>query len=279
MKIFLNGEFYESDEALLRVFDRGFLFGDGIFTTIKVEDSIPLFLDKHINRLKSSCHFFGIKFFDPGFSNIINQLLNKNHLINARVKIIISRGVDFKNRIINYGGENPTIAVLISPLNLDLPQPIKLCISKEMRGNESIYQHKTTSYLQNLYYKTIARRKNFDDVIILNWKEEILETSTANLFFILEGKVITPPRELPLLNGIMRQEILALKSIGGYPLIEKNLKKDDLKKVEAAFITSAILEICPVSRIENQELSLKNSEAIRKEWLQIKRSKIQQRLL
>ena len=77
----------------------------------------------------------------------------------------------------------------------------------------------------------------------------------------------------------MRQEILALKSIGGYPLIEKNLKKDDLKKVEAAFITSAILEICPVSRIENQELSLKNSEAIREEWLQIKRSKIQQRLL
>ena len=277
MKIFCNGDYYQADEALLKVCDRGFLFGDGIFTTIKVEDSIPLFLDKHINRLKSSCRFFGIDFFDPGFSNIINHLLKKNLLTDARVKIIISRGIDFKNRIINYCGETPTIAVFIFPLSLDLPQPVKLCISKEMRGNESIYQHKTTSYLQNLYHKTIARERGFDDAIILSWKEEVLETSTANLFFILGKEIITPPRELPLLNGIMRQEILALESIGGYPLIENSLKKDDLKKVEAAFITSAILEICPVSKIENQEFSLKNSEAIQKEWLEIKRLKLQRK--
>ncbi|MBW1678821.1 MAG: aminotransferase class IV [Deltaproteobacteria bacterium] len=268
----MNGNYYQADEASLKVSDRGFLFGDGIFTTIKVESSVPLFLDKHINRLRSSCRFFGIEFYDPGFSDIIDRLLKKNQLKDARVKIIISRGIDFKNQIFNYGGGTPTIAVLISPLDQRPPQPVKLCISNELRGNESIYHYKTTSYLQNLYHKTIAREKGFDDNIILNWKEQVLETSTANLFFIIGNKIITPPRELPLLNGIMRQNLLSQGSIGNYILIEDHLTKKDLKKIGAAFITSAIVGICPVNKIEDQVFSVEKPEAVRQEWLQIRGS-------
>jgi len=272
MQLFLNGDYFRANETSLKALDRGFLFGDGVFTTIKVEGSIPLFLTDHLNRLRSSCHFFGIEFYDPGFPDIIDRLLEKNRLANARVKIIISRGIDLRNRIVNYSGGTPTITVQALPLALDPPQPLKLCVAKEVRGNESIYHHKTTSYLQNLHHKTTARERGFDDAVILNWEGKVLETSTANLFFIFGESIITPPRELPLLDGIMRQQLLSQKMIGNYQVIEDYLTKNDFKKIDAAFVTSAIVEICPVIRIEDLQLSIKKAETIRKEWLQIRRS-------
>ena len=275
MKIFFNGDYYEHNASLLKTFDRSFLFGDGIFTTIKVERLFPLFLDQHIARLRSSCRFFRIKFSDPGFSTVINQLLNKNHLNNARVKIIVSRGVDFKNRIYKYEDQIPTVTVFAFPLSTSPSKPVRLCISPEPRGNESIYKHKTTSYLQNLLHKTCAQERGFDDAIIFNWEKQVLETSTANLFFIIEDKVITPPKELPLLNGIMRQNLLSFGSVKTYCFLEDYLTQKDLKKAEGAFITSAITEICPVKRIENIEFSLEKPKAIRKEWLRIRRTSLQ----
>jgi len=272
MQLFLNGDYHQADEALLKALDRGFLFGDGVFTTIKVEVSRPLFLNDHLNRLRLSCRFFGIEFRDPGFSDIIDRLLKKNRLANARVKIIISRGIDLKNRVFNYSGGTPTITVHASPLALDPPPPIKLCLSEEVRGNESIYHHKTISYLQNLHHKTTARERGFDDAIILNWQGKVLETSTANLFFLAGGRIVTPPEELPLLNGIMRQQILSQKSICNYQVVEDYLTKHDLKKVEAAFVTSAIVEICPVMRIEARQLSVEEIEEVREEWLRLRQS-------
>lgn len=272
MQLFLNGAYHPADEARLKALDRGFLFGDGVFTTIKVENSVPLFLNDHIARLRSSCRFFGIAFYDPGFPEIIDRLLDKNQLADARAKIIISRGIDLSNRIVNYRGGVPTIAVHVFPLALDPPRPLKLCISKEVRGNESVYHHKTISYLQNLHHKTTAREHGCDDAVILNWQGKVLETSTANLFFVSGGQIITPPRELPLLNGIMRQQILTQKSIGTYQVVEDCLTKNDLDKVDAAFATSAILEICPIMGIEEMRFSVKKAEALRREWLQIRQS-------
>ena len=271
MKIFFNGNYYAKNKSLVKVYDRGLLFGDGIFTTLKVENSVPLFLDQHIARLQSSCQFFGIKFSDPGFSAIITRLLKKNQLKDARVKIIVSRGYDFKNRIYNYEGEPPTILVLPFPLTLYSPKPVSLCISPDLRGNESIYRHKTISYLSNLSHKTFAQKNGFNDAITLNWKREILETSTANLFFIIKDKIITPPKELPLLNGIMRQNLLALGSIKNYSFLEDSLTQKELKKVEGCFITSAILEICPVKQIEDKGFSPEKPKALQREWLRIRR--------
>ena len=275
MKIFFNGNYYSQNKSLIKVFDRGLLFGDGIFTTLKVENSVPLFLDQHIARLQSSCQFFGINFFDLGFSSIITRLLKKNQLKNARVKIIVSRGCDFKNRRYNYAGEPPTMLVLSFPFAPHLPKPVSLCISPEYRGNESIYKHKTISYLPNLTHKTIAQKNGFDDAIILNGEKKLLETSTANLFFIIKDKILTPPKELPLLNGIMRQNLLALRSIKNYRFLEDSLTQKELKKVEGCFITSAILEICPVKKIDDKDFSLQKTKVIQREWLRIRRSGLQ----
>ena len=271
MKIFFNGEYREAQAPLVKVFDRGFCFGDGVFTTIKVEGATPWFLKHHLDRLRSSCRFLGIVFKDPGFSEVIATVLKKNRLKDGRIKIMMSRGCDFDNRIYNYRAASATTAVLAFPLGAHPPKPVRLTIAPERRGEEALYHHKTISYLQNLLHKTHARKKGFDDELILNWQREILETSTANVFFIVKDKIITPPAELPLLNGIMRQQLLSLGTIKGYCFQEDSLTPKELKKVTGVFITSAILEVCPVKQIDDRTFSLEIPNAIRKEWLRVKR--------
>jgi 4-amino-4-deoxychorismate lyase len=184
---------------------------------------------------------------------------------------MVSRGCDFKNRIYNYEGEQlPTMLVLVFPLVPQPVRPVSLCVSPELRGNESIYHHKTISYLPNLTHKTFAKKNGFYDAIILNWKKQVLETSTANLFFIIKDKIITPPKELPLLNGIMRQNLLSLGTIKDYGFLEDSLTQKELIRVEGCFITSAVLEICPVIRIEGQEFSPEKPKTIQKEWRRIR---------
>ncbi len=270
MKIFLNGTYCEASETDVGVFDRGFLFGDGVFTTLKVKESAPLYLDMHCERLQSSCDFFNIRFTNPGFSHIIDCLITDNQLTDARIKIIITRGSDFENRVFNYSKGVNTIAVLPYALEPHARQPVALCMAKEFRGNESLYRHKTISYLSNLYQKTSARGMGFDDAIILDWKGRICETSTANLFFIIGDEIITPPHDLPLLNGIMRQNLISQGSLGRYSIIEDYLTTKDLYQVTAAFITSCIVEIGPVSKIEQETLSMEEAEAVREEWLRTK---------
>ncbi len=176
----------------------GAALGDGVFTTLRVENPFPCFWIIILPALNRPAKFFGIIFSDPGFSEIITRLLKQNQLKDARVKIMVTRGCDPENRIYNYEGEPCTILALCFPLSPRLLKPMRLGLSPELRGNESIHRHKTISYLSNLTHKTIARKNGFDDAIILNSEKKNIGNNNANIFFIVKDKIITPPRELPL---------------------------------------------------------------------------------
>lgn len=273
MKIFINGNWCSSSEAHLSAFDRGFLFGDGVFTTIKVEESRPLFLDHHVNRLRTSCRFFSIQFpEDLSFPEIIGMLLKRNQLTDARVKIVVTRGNDPLNQVTNYPSQTPTVVVFAFPLATSSFAPLSLSIADTVRGTEPVYHHKTTSYLQNLWYKTMARQQGFDDCIMVDHRGFICETTTANVFFMQGNVVITPPADLPLLDGIMRQQLVACGTLGEYSIREEYLTTKDLESIDAAFTTSAIVEICPIKEIDGRPLPVQEPEILRRKWVEFRHS-------
>lgn len=276
MKLYVNGDYHGAEDQSLSALDRGLLFGDGVFTTLKVESSAPLFLDMHLERLHASCRFLGFDFLDPGFAAIISRLLEENHLTDARVKLIVTRGRDEGSQPVLCPAAMPTVMVLMFPLEVRVFSPVSLGIAEEVRGEEVTYRHKTLSYLGNLIRRTWARERGFDDLLVLDRCERVCETSVANIFLILDSEIITPAVDLPLLNGIMRQNLLSLQSIGGYRLREAHPTRNDLSRVEAAFITSAIMEIAAVSRIEERELPIEKAEELRREWLCIRRGRVPQ---
>lgn len=270
MRVYVNGDYCRADDLALSALDRGLLFGDGVFTTLKVEKSMPLFLTMHLERLHNSCRFLGFGFEDPGIAAIITSLLEENRLRDARVKIIVTRGKGERNEPVLCAATMPTVIVLMSPSEPRVPPPVSLKIADEVRGDESIYRHKTLCYLGNLIRRTRALEQGFDDLLVLDWRQRVCETSGANIFLILDSEIVTPAVDLPLLNGIMRQNLLALRCIGGYRLREAYPTRDDLSRVKGAFVTSAIMEIAAVSRIEERELPTAKAEEVRREWLRIR---------
>jgi len=270
MRLYVNGSYCGAEDLALSALDRGMLFGDGVFTTLKVEDAVPLFLAMHLDRLHASCRFLKFDFNDPGFVAIISRLLEENCLRDARVKIIVTRGRDEGNHTVLCPAEMPTVMVLMFPLTQGLRRVVSLGIAEEVRGDEASYRHKTLSYLGNLIHHTRARERGFDDLLILDWRGRMCETSMANVFLIMDSEIVTPAGDLPLLNGIMRQNILSLQNLGGYRLREGHPTRDDLTQVEGAFVTSAIVEIAAVSRIEDRELPVEKAEEVRNQWLRIR---------
>ncbi len=211
----------------------GFTYGEGFFTTIKVEALKPENLDLHIKRIESSLLYFSFKIKLPNIADLINTLLVSNKLTNARVKIVFFQDLQ-------------TVSVLFLCQNLIIDNNfIELTTSEYIRGNDPIYKYKTLNYYSNL--------KSWDK-IFLDHKNRILETGFANIFIIKDDRIITPPATLPILPGTYRNYLLNLGSVHKYKIIEEEIYTQDLFTSEGVFITNSIKGIVPVSKIDNKNI-------------------------
>lgn len=197
--VFLNHRFLPASQASIPITDRGFLFGDGIFTTIRVENGEPEHLERHLSRVKKQC--IELKIDSPEISKEwLAQLIEKNHAQSGiwRMKIIVTGGDSsalnlekrkFGNLLITISPYEPPI----DPYRLTVyPYPIV----------SPVADLKSLSYLQRLHVKEYARQHGCDDAIVLSPEGFILETAFGNFCWILEDCLYVPDPELPLFEGI-----------------------------------------------------------------------------
>jgi len=261
--ICINGEFVKEDEALININSGGFLYGDGLFETIRTYGNFEIFLDKHLDRLFNSLKFF--KFPVDDYKKLrktikleTNKLIKLNNLENldSYLKIVISRG-KYKSKLDFSSTQEKNIIILVQDLN---PYPeemykngIKLIFSsikRPLSGN-FLYKHKMINYFENIYAKNEAILKNADEAIFLSENNYILEGSISNIFFVKNNKVITPSYKQNILLGITRQEIISICIENKIPIIEKKIKISELFDADEIFITNSIAEILPVKSIES----------------------------
>ena len=114
----------------------------------------------------------------------------------------------------------------------------KLTISPIKRGDSIIYRHKTTNYYENIYTKRYASENNFDDGIFVNQQDIILECSMSNIFFIKEDKIYTPHRNLPILNGIMKEHIFEICKNLNIEVIERETSLKEIENFDFVFVIS-----------------------------------------
>lgn len=222
----------------------GLFYGYGYFTTIKVVNRQVLFYDEHINRLKQSGKFFNLALPSLDFKTQIYKLLYVKNLKNAHVKITV-----FLNN-----SQKPS--VLITAKNLATkPKSIKLLSVKKQ--NFAFSKYKSLNYLENILALNQAKAQNFDDVLFTK-NNFILETAIANIFFVKESTIITPKVKMPILNGIIRQKLLNAQKIAGFKVIEQNIKLNQIKNFDSAFITNCIKLVCPIKQINNHVFAINN---------------------
>lgn len=211
-------------------FDDGFSFGKGAFETIKVVKGDPLFLSEHLVRLKKSLKFFGIER-EIDEEKIYDYIKNSEEK-NFALKLIVSdENFILTSRKDNYRDENKSF---------------RLKISKVRRNSTSkIIYHKSLCYYENILEHRWAVENGFDSALFLNERNEVCETSFANIFFVREDKIYTPEISSGLLRGTMRDFLLK-----NFEIVEEIINAKDLASFDECFISNSLMGVRNVKSID-----------------------------
>ncbi len=260
----INGCVMPEEDACLSPLDRGFLYGDGLFETLKVDGRRVFFLERHLARMREAARILKIPFpADLDFAGIIQDLKEKNQIPGeASAKICLSRG-RHGGSLSFYPPSSPTVVILTtqraSPSPSDWEEGLSVTIEAELRQNETstLCRLKTLNYLPYLLARTRAQEKGFEDAILMNTVNEVCECTTSNLFFFREGRLETPAPSCGLLPGVLREALMECMEQAGEPVREVKLAHEDLRSCDEIFVTNSLVEVLPVGRVDQDAYSVR----------------------
>ena len=255
----LNGRVYKTEENTVSPLSESFMFGYGLFETLKVLNGKILFLEEHIDRLINGCKTLKLPLKDPKKDIELDcyKLLELNQVKNGVLKILYSKNKD-KEYLLLTTRHNPYTED-------NYKSGFKVMFSDIKRNQHSIIAFiKSNNYMENLLAKQIGLENGYDEVIFLNTDGFIAEGSASNIFWIKNRQVFTPSKECGLLPGIVRDKvILASKQLDLKVNIGKFVKKDILNADEV-FITNSIMDIMPISNIEKKVYNIRENDITKK---------------
>lgn len=256
--IYLNGSLVLENEARISPFDHGFLYGHGLFETMRVYCGKVFCLDEHLKRLHNSSHTLGWpEWFHAGnLSAAIYQTLEKNKLQEASVRLTVSRGIG-ESRPDPSTCTQMTVAVFaypLHPLSSEVYEQGWSLVQSTIRRNltSPICGLKVANYLDHILAKAEARKKGANEALLLNTKGAVSEGTMCNIFFVREGKLISPDEKSGILPGITRALVLELAKEAGIESEERQVDPNELLGISEMFVTSSLFEIMPVTTLDQR---------------------------
>ncbi len=258
--IFLNNQILSEKEAHISPLDRGFLYGDGLFETIKAQGDHIFFLKKHLARIQTAAQLLKIPFpIDLPFPKIIKELIKKSDIKGeGAIKICLSRGKQ-GNKLSFYEPATPTLVIMARPYVRKNPaeweKGLTLSIEREIVQNTTscLSRLKSLNYLLYLLIQTRAQEKGYGEGLLINAKQEICECTTANIFFYRNGRWETPAVSCGILPGILRDSLIECLKADGQSIYEVEQPYSILKECEEIFITNSLAEIMPVGQVDQDQ--------------------------
>ncbi len=259
MYVYLNGEYVQESGARVSVFDRGFLYGDGLFETMRAYEGHIFRLDKHLQRLFKGLEVLRIKnaWTGRGLTHVLCRLLELNELRDAYIRLTVSRGVGGRGLDIT-GCDSPVMVITAREFQ---PYPesmyrdgVSVCISEERISCRNTIDSavKSLNFLNNILVRMEASERGLFEAVMLNHDGYLAEGSVSNLFFVTRGVLHTPSPDTGILEGITRQTVLEIAAEKGIEVEEGLFSIRELYGAEEVFLTNSLIEILPVSRIEGK---------------------------
>ncbi len=257
--VYLSGAFIPRGEAVVDAFDRGFLYGDGFFETLRVFGGRAGLLERHLLRLAHSCEETGWSPSPDGdeIGAAAVELIERNGVDDGYMRITVSRG--------RYGGDPGVIepvrpTVLIEARSIDMAppgsaSPFQLLRSGCLRNEHSpTVRHKSLSYLDNLLALEEARRAGADDVYFLNASGHLCEGARTNLFWVRGDEVFTPAVRCGLLPGITRAVVMEIAEREGIACRRGCYGEEELLEADEVFCTNSLRGVIPVKGVRSGEV-------------------------
>ncbi|MDD4980502.1 MAG: aminotransferase class IV [Candidatus Omnitrophica bacterium] len=246
--IFLNGKFLPLREAKISILTPGFLYGWGLFETMRAYHEKIVYFNAHLERINRSCKLIGINmpYSRNKLKGIIQETVKTNAFTDARVRLTLWKFAAGADTLVSVKKYCPYSYAKYK-------NGFRACVSS-FRQNEGSHlaQLKTTSYLLYRLAYQQAKEQGFDESVILNPRGYICEGSSTNIFLVKNQELWTPALECGCLNGITRKAVLDLAKKYHIKAYEGNLSLPDLYAADEAFLTNSLLGIMPLAAVEKQ---------------------------
>ncbi len=254
MIVFLNGKFVPEEQAVVSVFDRSFLYGDGLFETMMVCNGKPFRWMQHLERLQRGAEFLKIKlpFPPPALRSFADELISKNQMPDALLRLTLSRGVGVRGYS-PKGADRPTLVMSLHPApKVEAAGSERwnlMTASARLPAGEALAQFKTCNKLAQILARAEADAAGADEALLLNTDGFVVEGATSNLFWIEGETVCTPPLVSGILAGVTRAVVLELCGSLKFETREANITPAGLRQSQGAFISLSSLGVVAVESL------------------------------
>ena len=259
MKIYIDGKFYDRENAKISVFDHGLLYGDGIFEGIRIYNGNIFKLKEHIDRLYKSAKaiLLTIPMKPEELEKNVEETVRLNNKKDGYIRLVVTRGKG------NLGidpdrCEKASIIIIVSDLQM-YPEEfykngIEIITSSTIRISPSAFDPriKSLNYLNNILAKIEAKKAGVLECIMLNNDGYVVECTGDNIFIITDGKLLTPASFIGALDGITKGTIIEISNKLVIPVKEALITKYDLYNADECFLTGTGAEVIPVIKIDGR---------------------------
>ncbi|MFH0980602.1 MAG: aminotransferase class IV [Planctomycetota bacterium] len=278
--VYFNGRFVPRAEAVVSVYDGGWLHGAGLFETMRAHGGTVFRPDAHLERLMESAAklLFPLERPDLPLTKDFQRLLRENQLTDARVRLTVTAGsmLDLPQ------GDRPAITVCATasprtayPSEL-YERGLAVMISEFRQSRtDPLVGHKTTNYLPRLLALREAQRRHCGEALWFTPENLLAEGSISNVFLVKDGTVKTPPRDTPVLPGITRAVLLEIGRQKGMAVQETPLNIHDLLDADEVFITNCGMEVMPVIRVEKHDIVAGRPGPVTRDLLKLYRKRVE----
>lgn len=249
--VFLNGKFLPKSEARLSLLTPGFLYGWGLFESMRSYNNRIVYFNQHLDRIKNSCKSLKMTLPYPSakLKHYIEQTVKINGFMDAYLRLTLwKKSESLTDTLIVVKKYRPFAAKKYR-------QGFRCLISMFRQNENSFFAHlKTTNYLLYQISYSLAKDKGFDEAIILNNRGYISEGSRSNIFFIKHNEVFTPSLECGCLDGITRRVIFDLAKNYDIKIHQGNFTLQDLYEADEASLTNSLMGVMPLVSIEKRQI-------------------------
>jgi aminodeoxychorismate lyase len=260
--VYMNGRFVPEEGAHIPVRDRGFLYGDGVFETVRAYGGEPFLWRDHMKRFDRGCAT--LRLASPlsagEMFRVCRELLQRNHAKDSLIRITLTRGTGGRGYS-PKGADHPTFLMTCISPPTGLPPAYRVILSSlQLPARDPLASFKHANKLRQILARLEADEAGADEALLLDTRGCVIEGTASNLFWVQNKTVFTPPPG-GILEGSTRSHIIRLCEKLGMPLKEQDIRPTRLLQADGIFLTSAGIEIMEVSHVDNKPV--KRSRAVR----------------
>lgn len=246
-------------EAKVRVDDRGFLYGDGLFETIRIRRGKLLFWAEHMARLANGAAVLGLELGGrpAGWEAAAREGIRRSGAQEAVLRLQVTRGPGPRGLGVEGSGP-PSVVMTLHPAPEERgnrPQPLRLILSTvPVLSRHPLNGVKSTSRLSHILAWIEATQAGADEALLLNEHREVVEATSANLFWIADESLLTPPVTAGALPGVARAKLLQHAGRIGLKSAERGTRPEEVLEADAVFLTNSIRGVMPVAELDGRPL-------------------------